>query len=182
MYLYALIDGDGDPGSWWLKTGSGSRSESRRFDPGVQVTYPLLLGTEDVDGDGKDEVFVRPYLHFLHSGSLWTIQILRLDTGHARPVRTANGESFMPIVGGVSNFGYGLRCRRRAGRPVVILTQVYNAVSPRPLKVLKVMRFREGLLVPGPVRRTHITREGFSDPDVLDLYELNCGRVKKDPY
>jgi hypothetical protein len=117
------VDGDGRAdrvtvsGSGTLAVGYGNgRTETVAFTPSGAGMAPAVLGTADVDRDGRAEVFVRND----RGAYLETTILFRYTAGHLRLV-TLNGEqAALPAGGSVRNQAYWTS--DPPGAPIVIWT------------------------------------------------------------
>ncbi|MQB01338.1 MAG: hypothetical protein GEU78_13770 [Actinobacteria bacterium] len=181
---------DGYPRSWVLEislaAGRGVVAEQRWW-PGSTVGrppegadwwsgYPQTVAVFDLEGDGRDEVFVKVIEHILHGGSVPDHAIFTLRRGRLVPLRGEDGEIFIVPLGGVSYFGHGMRCNDITGdgRRELVVLRVENAATSTPDWSRRFYELRGTTLVLIGRKEGTIARDGFPDPDVDLFYRLRC--------
>lgn len=196
--VYARTLPSGYPDSWVLEAelGSGAVVETRsRWWPGSTVGepppgadwwsgYPEAVALFDLDGDGRDEAFVKVIEHVLHGGSVPDHAIFTVRTGRLVPLRGEDGEIFIVPLGGVSYFGHGMRCRDTDGdaRRELVVLRVENAATSSPDWSRRFYELRGTTLVQTGRKEGTMSRDGFPDPDVDAFYRLRCDGVRVEPW
>lgn len=171
--VYAELDDDLMPRSWRLRvsTDSGPRID-RALNSGTRFSYPRAVGSTDVQGDGRDELFVKVGDQLYHSGATRVLNMFVLDEDEMIPV-TSGGAPLPLRVGGIWRFAEGAECRR--GRMVLLRAETRNTPNTRwwyserhyalERSRAKIVERREDLL-----RIPH-----YYDPLLDRFFELNCG-------
>lgn len=162
---------DADP-RWWPGSTVGKPPEGADWWSG----YPQTVAVFDLEGDGRDEIFVKVIEHILHGGSVPDHAIFTLRQGRLLPLRGEDKEIFIVPLGGVSYFGHGMRCKDTTGdgRRELVVLRVENAATTSPDWSRRYYELRGTTLRLIDRKEGTITREGFPDPDVDAFYRLRC--------
>ena len=162
-------------GGWWTEQSVGAPPESADW----WIGYPAAVAAFDVDGDGRDEGFVKIVEHVLHGGSVPDHSLFRVKGGRLKPLEDENGNRFEFVVGGLPSYGGGLRCRDRVGDEAreLITVRVENAVYPTPRWKRSVYVFRGDRLFRVGRSTGTMKRQGFPDPKIDAFYKLRCDGV-----
>lgn len=173
---YASLDERALPVEWHLRV---TRSSEDPLDETVQIgsaaSYPVVIGSEDADRDGLDEVFVKLLTHSYHSGKTHELGIFGVDTDEFFQVR-ADGEPLLFQVGGVSVFGQGAECRDvdADGTPEFLLLHVDGVVNDVQEIVERIYRWRDRSLVLIERDESRMAKTGYSDPLLWRYYSFRC--------
>jgi hypothetical protein len=171
--VYAELDDDLSPVSWWLRviTDSGEQAD-RRLDAGTRFSYPRAVGRADVQGDGSDELFVKVGDQLYHSGATRVLNMFVLDGDEVVPV-TGDGAPLALRVGGIWRFAEGVECRR--GRMVLLRAETRNTTNTR-WWFSERFYVLEGSRTKLKERREDVFRiPQYYDPLLDRFFELNCG-------
>ena len=171
--VYAEVDNDLLPRSWRLRVvmDSGERVD-RVLRRGSRFSYPRVVGGADVQGDGRDELFVKVGDQLYHSGATRVLNMFVLEGDDMVPV-TRRGAPLALRVGGIWRFAEGAECRR--GRLALLRVETMNTSNTRwglseRYYILEDSRAR---LVK---RRDDVFRiPQYYDPALDRFFELNCG-------
>ena len=169
------VDGDGEPdeiryeGRTVVVTLSGSGEQLRAStDSDVEGGQPSTAGVEDVDRDGRGEVFVS-----VGSGASTSFLLpLRYDGRTLAPLRVEPDAPFLLGVGGSATHGDGFSCTD-AGRLVVRSAQSDDGSSYRVTE--QTYRVDGHRLVAESTATA--TGEGMDDPRVAAAYVVDCRSV-----
>ena len=192
MRISAQLDRDGFPRAWTMEVSLASGTELSPAEPWWPkqtaqapppdapwwVGYPEVLAALDADGDGSDEALVKLIEDVLHGGSIPKVALFAVREDALVQV-ARDGEPLAFAVGGVSNYGEGMRCPDEDGDEMseLVLVRVENAVSERPRWVRSIHEWTDGGLRHVRTRSGNMTRDGFPDPDIAAFYQLRCDGV-----
>lgn len=171
LFLYARLGDDAKPRSWHVKVMTSTSEYQDRVDAGHGTSYPRAVGAADVDGDGKDEWWIKIYDLASH-GTDWqrTNAFVLQDDGFV-PV-TFDGEPLHMNVGGISRMGEGVACRD--GQLILLRAEAKNVRNTR-------WRFSERRYsLHGAEARFEERTEGwllldhYNDPKLDPYYRIEC--------
>ena len=174
--VYALLGDDGFPASWHAQVtrGEGAPLEAS-LDSGSPASYPVVLGAEDADGKGLDEVFIRLVTHSYHSGKTHEVGMFGVDDGRLFRVE-ADSEPLLFQVGGVSVFGQGAECRDVDvdGDLEFVLLGIDGVVGYDQSWVERIYSWKDRALVLSERREGRSAKAGYTDPLLWRFYSLRC--------
>ena len=192
MLVSAQLDRDGFPRAWTMLVTLATGTKLSPTEPWWPeqtarpppqdapwwVGYPEVLAALDADGDGSDEALVKLVEDVLHGGSIPKVALFAVRDDALVQVER-DGEPLAFAVGGVSNYGEGMRCPDADGNGTreLVLVRVENAVSERPRWIRSIHEWTAGGVRQVKTRSGHIAREGFPDPDITAFYQLRCDGV-----
>lgn len=174
--VYALVDERRLPTEWHLRVTRRSREAlDEKVAIGSDASYPLVLGAEDSDGRGLDEVFVKLLTHSYHSGKTHEVGIFGIRDGHFFQVE-ADGVPLLFQVGGVSVFGQGAECRDvdADGTPEFLLLHIDGVVGDVQKWTERTYRWRDRSLVLVEREEGRMAKTGYQDPLLWRYYSLRC--------
>jgi hypothetical protein len=170
LIVYARLDRDNYPEIWRIRIEGAGEPLDQRLHAGTPNSYPRAVGGADVDGDGRDEWFVK-VLNLAGHGAWWgMLNVFVL--GERFDVVTLEGKPMPLYIGGISRTGEGIACREDA--LVQLRAEARNIkntnwdVSARYFDI-------------GDGQATLLRRDAdvlrlsdYNDPDLNPYYELNC--------
>lgn len=170
LIAYARLDRGGFPDVWRLRIDREGASLDQRLLAGTPTSYPRAVGGADVDGDGRDEWFVK-VLNLAGHGAWWGV--LNVFVLNERfDVVTLDGKPMPLYVGGISRTGEGITCRE--DKLVQLRAEARNVrntnwdVSARYFDI-------EGGRATLLRREARVLRlSDYNDPDLNPYYELSC--------
>jgi len=171
--IYAELDDDLLPRSWRLQVlnDTGERID-RALDAGSRFSYPRVVGHADVQGDGRDELFVKVGDQLYHSGATRVLNMFVFDGDELVPV-TNRGATLAIRVGGIWRFAEGAECRR--GRLVLLRAETRNTTNTRWWSSERYYTL-EGTRARLAERGEDVFRiPQYYDPALDRFFELNCG-------
>ena len=174
--VYAKVDDQGHPVEWHLRLSRPSAAPlDETVDIGSAASYPQVIGAEDADGEGLDEVFVSLLTHSYHSGKTRELGIFGVEDGRFFRVE-AEGEPFLFQVGGVSVTGHGAECRDvdLDGKPEFVVLYIDGVMNDFQEVNDRIYRWRERSLVLLESRRGRMAKAGYSDPLLWRYYSFRC--------
>jgi hypothetical protein len=183
--VYARVDGSGIPKEWRFRLDRPDDSSIDEPAPvGSRSSYPLILGSEDADGMGLDEAFVRAVTHSYHSGATFEVALFGVENGEFFRVQE-RGKRFAIPVGGVSVFGEGGECRDvdLDGDPELVLLRIDYVSEEVQRWSERIYEWSDRSLRLARRREGRFAKTGYNDPLVLRFYSLRCfGFEPRFPY
>lgn len=171
--VYAEVDEGLLPRSWRLRvvTDTDERID-RLLARGSRFSYPRAVGSADVQGDGRDELFVKVGDQLYHSGATRVLNMFVLE-GDEMVAVTSSGAPLAVRVGGIWRFAEGAECRR--GRMVLLRAETRNTANSR-WWFSERSYVLEGSQTKLKGRREDVFRiPQYYDPALDRFFELNCG-------
>ncbi|MFN2388092.1 MAG: hypothetical protein ABR575_00590 [Actinomycetota bacterium] len=178
LVVYALVDAASRPRSWRVRLTSDAGEIDRRLDAGNEYSYPRAVGSSDVDGDGRQEWWIK-VADFTSHGAPWS----SLNVFFARRDRlvplTWDGQPLGVNFGGIARLGEGAECR--GARLVLLRAEARDRrntrwrTSERTFSIhgtrARLEYRRQGLLV----------IEDYNDPDLDPYYRVDCAAFVHPP-
>jgi hypothetical protein len=175
LFLYALTDGEGFPTEWHFRLVSEDKVIDRRMFVAHLWGYPVIVGSEDADLDGVDEIFVKLVTHLYHSGATNEVGIYTFGEGRFSRVER-DGEQFLFQVGGVSVFGEGAECRDvdADGDAEFLLLRIEGVSNDVQNISTRTYEWRNRELFFVRRKAGKFVKTGYSDPLLFRYYSLRC--------
>jgi hypothetical protein len=170
LLVYGRLDDDGYPVKWRIRI-DGNDPFDQHLLAGSTYSYPRAVGGADVDGDGRDEWFVK-VTNLAGHGATWGV--LNLFVLEDRfEVLTFEGKPMPLYVGGISRTGEGIGCEE--GALVQLRAEARNRKNTNWDVSARHYRIR-GTKATLMFRKARILRlSDYNDPDLNRYYEVNCG-------
>ena len=178
LTVYARTADDQLPRSWRLRVQTRNQVIDRPLDAGTEFSYPRAVGAADVDGDERDEWFVKT-LDLSGHGTAWLqLSLFTLQGGHISIVEYENRPLALR-VGGVSRTGEGVACED--GGLMLLRAEARNVRNTRwdtSTRAFALDGGRARLLN----RSTDTLKvEDYNDPALDAFYSLDCAELHYSP-
>ena len=178
LLVYARTGPDRVPRSWRLRVQSQDRVIDRPLDAGTEFSYPRAVGSADVDGDGRDEWFVKT-LDLSGHGTAW-LQLSLFMVRHGR-ISTVEyeGQPMALRVGGVSRTGEGVGCEN--GHLMLKRAEAGNVRNTRWNTSTRLFALEGGRarLIDRSIDALRV--EDYNDPALDAFYSLDCAGLSYSP-
>ena len=167
------VDGDGEPDEITYEGGtavvvlSGGGTVRASTDADIEADDPVTSGVEDLDRDGRAEVFVQVG----RGASTGFLLVLRYDGTRLAPL-TMNSRPRLLAFGGSATHGDGFSCTD-TGRLIVRSA----ASDDGQAYALSTVTYRVRGSVLAETARTTTTANGMDDPAVAAAYVVDCRSV-----
>ena len=171
LAVYALLDDATRPRMWRIHLSSEAGTIDQVLHAGNDFSYPRVVGSSDVNGDGRAEWWVRVVDYTSH-GAPWSgLNLFVAKSDSLVPLR-ADGKPLIVNYGGIARLGEGARCR--PDRITLLRAEAKNVrntkweVSERHFRIAgheaHFLSRTEGELV----------IEDYNDPDLDPYYRVDC--------
>ncbi|HEV2756573.1 MAG TPA: hypothetical protein VG318_12455 [Actinomycetota bacterium] len=171
LLVYALVDAEDKPRSWWMRFSSGGDSVGQRLRAGHVTSYPRAVGVTDLDDDGRREWWVKVVDYASHGAPWAGLNVFLFEGDGLSPV-TYEGRPLAVDFGGISRLGEGAACR--GGDLVVLRVWALDRQNTR-------WRVSERTYDLEGTRARLVDREqrllvvdSYTDPDLVRNYRVQC--------
>jgi len=178
LTVYARTDEDRLPRSWRMRVQSGSRVIDQSLDAGTEFSYPRAVGAADVNGDERDEWFVKT-LDLSGHGTAWLqLSLFTLQGGRISIVEYED-QALALRVGGVSRTGEGVGCGD--GRLLLLRAEADNVRNTRWDTSTRAFALEGSLARLVDKSSDTLEVEDYNDPVLDAFYSLECAGLRYTP-
>jgi hypothetical protein len=171
LSVYALLNEDAKPRSWRIRLSSDEREIDQSLRAGNEFSYPRAVGASDVDGDGRNEWWVK-VLDLAGHGAPWA-RLNLFFTGDDALIPLNSGDEPFPInYGGISRFGEGATCRDDA--LVLLRAEAQNPRNTRWTVSERSFDLDDTTATLTGRREASLSIQGYNDPDLNPYYRVDC--------
>ena len=142
----------------------------QRLLAGTATSYPRAVGGADIDGDGRDEWFVK-VLNLAGHGATWGVLNAFVFDEHFQTI-TLDGEPMLLNVGGISRMGEGISCSE--GFLVQLRAEARNRRNTNWDTSARYFSVEDAEATLEDREEGVLELSDYNDPDLNRYYELNC--------
>lgn len=175
LTTYARLKKDRLPASWRLNLRSADRQFDQPLNAGNPYSYPHVVGAADVNGDGRDEWWIKVTDLTSHGAPWQTLNLFAPVGRKLRPV-TFEGQPLDLNVGGIARLGEGVDCHDDL--LIALRVEAQNVRNTR-------WRFsRRAFELEGHKAHFLWRHEGllrikdYNDPDLDAFYAVDCAGLR----
>lgn len=169
--VFARLDRDHRPESWWMRLIEGDEQIDRRLDAGNVSSYPRAVGVTDLNGDGRVEWWVK-VADFTSHGAPWSQMNLFVRDQETLTNVQLDGAPLGVNYGGIARLGEGASCSD--GNIVLLRAEARDRRNTRWRTIERTVSVEgdratlvhrsEGVLV----------IEDYNDPALDAYYRIDC--------
>ena len=171
LIVYARLNDSSRPKGWHIALSSGGEIVDQVLHAGNDFSYPRVVGSSDVNGDGRAEWWVRVVDYTSH-GAPWSGLNLFFTKEDALVPLSFDGKPLVVNYGGIARLGEGATCSR--DRLTLLRAEAKNVRNTR-WQVSERSYHLAGTEAHF-LRRTEaeLTIEDYNDPDLDPYYRVDC--------
>lgn len=179
LFVYALLDGKSKPRTWRVRLVEGSREIDQRLREANVWSYPRALGATDVEGDGRREWWIKVADYGSHGAAWGGLDVYLVRRGALRPI-TFEGRPLTVDFGGISRLGQGAVCRD--GDLVLLRVWARDRQNTRWWVSERTLELDGGRARFAGRRQRTIVVDGYTDPDLVRNYRVECHGTTLTPF